>query len=165
MAAASQLLSELARAFPRHPVTRETLDVYLRELADLPVDVLERAVRELIRTSEWFPTVRAIRESASEHALGLPGEADALAQVEARQAWGRQDEQTRGTPPALHPLVAEALDHVGGWHAFRTADEPAVVRGQFGRLFRELRSAALREAQIGDLAALPAASQRKELGA
>lgn len=150
--APTEILADLGDAFPRQQVSRETFAVYVREVSDIPAPVLERVVRSLIRSSEWWPTVRAIREAAAELTLGLPGEADALAQIEARMAWSRTEESDRSAePPPVHPLVREALDHVGGWHAFRAADEPAVVRGQFGRLYRELRARAIRDAQIGDL--------------
>lgn len=160
MPSPTELIADLSRAFPRQPVTRDTLVVYLRELSDMPVEVLEPTIRELIRTSEFFPTVRAIREAAAERSLGLPSEADALSQIEARMLWARTG--SHGEQPPVHPLVKEALDHIGGWHAFRAADEPSVVRGQFLRLYRELRLRGIREAQIGDLA-LPAGAARPEL--
>lgn len=158
-----QLLADLACAFPRHPIKPETFRVYLRELADLPPAALEAACRELIRTSEFFPTVRAIREAAVERLLGLPGEAEALAQVEARADWFKDAEHEReGDPPDVHPRVKEALDHVGGFYAFRTAENPSVVRGQFLRLYRELRERDLREANVG-ATALEAGPVRAEL--
>lgn len=164
MPTTESLLADLARAFPRQSVTAGTFQTYLRELADVPVPTLERTVRTLIRSSEFWPSVRAVLEACAELTLALPGEADALAQIEARMAWARQDAQSRAQePPPVHPLVREALDHVGGWHAFRAADEPAVVRGQFGRLFRELRARAVRDAQVGDLAALPSPAGPREL--
>ena len=148
--AAEKLLADLRRAFPRQDVTVETIVVYQRELADVPAAVLEVAVRTVIRASRWFPTVAELREVAAEHMLKLPGEAEALAQIEARMVWARQPESTRGAPP-LHPLAQEALDRVGGFHTFRVAEDATVIRGQYGRLYRELRAAAVHAAQVGDL--------------
>lgn len=148
-------MAELTHAFPDFlarldPQAREaTMRLYLRELADIPAEILAVAVRDVIRTSDHFPRVKAIREAAALRTLALPTESEALAQVAARIAWGRQPEQDRGAPPVLHPLVGEALDHVGGYHAFRVADEPGVVRGQFLRLYKDLRSGALRDANVG----------------
>lgn len=148
-----EILADLAEAFSRQQVTAHTLRVYLRELDDVPADSLERAVRFLIRTSEWFPTVRAIREAVAEQALGLPDESTALAQVAARMAWGRTDEDDRPPePPELCPAVREALDLVGGFAAFRAAEEPGVIRGQFTRYYRERRADAIRRVQAGTLA-------------
>lgn len=150
------LLADLAEAFPRQAkdVTRATLQLYKRELEDLPHEALAHAVKALIRTSEWFPTVSAIRQAASERLLDLPSDAAALAQIEARLDWGRQrtgaDEETPSTDgaPDVHPLVRDALELAGGFYAFRRSDNPAVVRGQFAKLYRELRAGKVRDIQI-----------------
>lgn len=146
-----QVLADLARAFPRQPVTADTLRVYLRELDDIPADALEVAVRALIRTSEFFPTVRAIRETVTEATLALPGEAEALGQVAARVAWLSSGLTAETTAPPLHEKVKEALNLVGGASAFRASSDQGVVRGQFARYYRELRATAVREAQTGTL--------------
>lgn len=159
-----QILADLGRAFPRQTIDGETFRVYLRELEDVPAGALDEAVRSLIRTSEFFPSVRAIRETVAERTLQIPLEAAALEQVHRRIAWARDDEADRdGVPPDLHPLVRDALGHVGGFSAFKTADEPGVVRGQFLRLFREVRAAAVRDAQLGDLAALEPGERQRAL--
>lgn len=146
----AQILADLKRAFPRQVLDAETFGVYLRELNDVPPQLLEVVVQELIRTSEWFPTVRAIREKAAERTLALPGEAEALAQIEARLRHTREN-GTAEDAPLVHPLVREAVNHVGGYSSFRSSDDPGVVRGQFGRLYREMRTRAIVEAQVGNL--------------
>lgn len=146
----TDLLADLKDAFPRQRVELATITVYVRELADVPIDDLERAVRGIIRESQWFPTVSEIRARVAEMTLELPIETAALAQVDARMEWARQEEDGRGEPPPIHPLVSTAVDRVGGWHSFRTEDASA-VGGRFGRVYRELRAAAIREKQIGEL--------------
>jgi hypothetical protein len=156
------LLADLASAFPRNGTTPETIRVYARELGDVQIEALERAVRDLIRTAEFFPTVRAIREACAERALGLPDEAGALEQVDALLSWARLDERERpDDPPALHPVVKDALVAVGGSSTFREADA-TVVRGQFGRIYRGLRAGALLSAQL-DGVGLPAAAERRQI--
>jgi hypothetical protein len=135
-------LSDLARAFPQRDIKAGTLGVYLQNLSDLPVGAVVEACGILIRTSEFFPTVHAIRETVAEQVLALPSETEALTAVNSYR---------RGTA-RLHPLVREALTMVGGMHAFRVSDEPTVIRGQFARHYRELRAARIREAVIGDVA-------------
>lgn len=147
-----QSIADLARAFPRQAVERGTLAVYVRELQDVPAEVLALSVRDLIRTSEWFPTVRAIREQAAERMLDLPSETDALAQVGARIEWAREQS---GDAPPVHPVVREALDLAGGFHRFRSADQASIVHAQFLKAYRERRGAAVRDAVTGTLAALP----------
>lgn len=158
------LLADLMAAFPRTRIDPATVRVYLAALKDLPIQALERAVAALIRTSEWFPTVAAIRLAVAEHTLALPTESEALQQIEERQRWSRLTRES-GTaavpPPEFHPLVKAALDRVGGFPAFRASDDPTVIRGQFGRLYREERARALRNAQTGTLALPPPDPDRR----
>lgn len=120
--------------------------MYVRELADVPAAVLELAIREIIRTHEFFPTVRTIREVAAERILALPSEPAALAQVDARIEWSRTGEE--GAAPDVHPVVREALDRCGGYHRFRHGDNASIVQSQFQKVYRELRAHALRDAVL-----------------
>jgi hypothetical protein len=157
-------LARLKAAFPRQPVPAETFALYLRELGDVPPEVLDRAVSRLIRTqtNDRWPTVGALREACAEEVLALPSESAALRQVNALARWRARDPLERaGSAPDVHPLVREALTLVGGTLAFRTADEPGVIRGQFGRLYRDLRAEHVHDAQIGRT--LEAAPERPAL--
>lgn len=161
MVSVRSLLADLVDAFPDRRIPEATVSVYERELADVPLDALEGAVRELIRVSDYFPRVAEVRRRAAARVHVLPSEADALAQVSARTAWTRLDERERpDTPPALHPLVKDALDLVGGAYAFKSSDNPSVVRGQFLNLYRESRARTLERVAVGDFRpALPSPGQ------
>lgn len=158
------IVAALKRHFPRDPVDTDMARRVIDALADLPVEALAAGADDLIRTRVFpsFPLVAEIRLAAVQHLADFPSDSMALEQIEARIAWAKQDEDVRADPPVVHGLVREALDHVGGWHAFRAADEPAVVRGQFLRLYRDLRAEALLDLQRGRPWALAAAT-RKEL--
>lgn len=152
--ALSLLLLKLRDAFPRQAkdYPRETFAEYKSQLQDLPYDAVHASVNELIRTSEFFPSVRAIREAACERVLALPSRTQALSQIEARIRWQRlSDGEKEASRPVVHPLVQEALDLVGGYYAWKTTDNPAVIRGQFSKAYDELRGQAIRDAQIGTL--------------
>jgi hypothetical protein len=152
------LVSDLADAFPRNAIRPGTVRIYVANLEDIPSKTLEAAVTELIKTSEFFPTVRAIREVAVERTLALPTEEEALSQVEARIGWRQLDELTRGEPPTVHADVKVALDHVGGFFAFRAAENPTVLRGQFLKIYRDLRAQRVRAGQVGGPLAIEAAA-------
>lgn len=141
----AQALATLARAFPRYPVPAETATLYIQALADIPPAVLVHAVAGIIntRTSDRLPTVGMIREAAAEFTLALPTEAEALRQITARIDWARD---RNGDPPKVHPTVDAALRQVGGYAAFRQADS-GVVKGQFGRIYRDERAARIRDEQ------------------
>lgn len=157
--AAHEVVADLTYAFPDYLARldpdsrRNTIRLYLRELEDIPAETLEAAVSEVIRTSDHFPRVRAVREAAARILLQLPSESEALSQIESRMRWSRESEGERGDAPAVSPIVLKALDHVGGFHAFRSSDEPGVVRGQFLRLFKGMRDDAIRDVNV--VAALP----------
>jgi len=161
-------LSELALAFPRffadqpQAKQRETLATYARNLADFPDLVVASACAQLVRTEEWFPSIAKIRLTCAERMLQLPDEHEALAQIEARSRWARLEENERGDPPPLSDLVRRVLSLCGGFPAWRATEDQAVLRGQFGRLYREARARRVRECQIGELS-LPAAPERKQL--
>lgn len=138
-------LARLAQAYPKQETPVATLEVYAEDLAEIPAPVLEAAVTRLIRTVEWFPTIRAIREAAAENLLALPSETEALQEVDLMTRWAREQD---GEPPRIHPLIDRAAKMAGGYREFRVSDEPAVVRGQFTRYYRELRAAAIRDAQL-----------------
>lgn len=152
----NDIIADLAAAFPRMKIDRDTLRVYIADLEDLPIDVVDVAVRDLRRTHEWFPTISHIREATAERMLGLPSESEALAQVDDRIRWARERDEApdANERPDVHPLITEALDSVGGFYALRTAKEPHIVRGQFLRLYRDARSSRIRDVQL---------SRRREL--
>ena len=160
-----EALAELKLAFYEANVPPDTFRYYLHDLADVPLDLLHTAVVHLCRTSadpRRFPTLGQIRAACAEHLLGLPNEAEALGQVQALVAWTRQStlERAEGAP-APHPLVRQALDLVGGSRAFSSSDEPGVVRGQFLRLFRDMRGREIREVTLDVPAAIEAADRRE----
>lgn len=147
----AQSLSRLKLHYDREPILFEKFQEYVRELDDVPETVLDQAVSKLVRTKSdpWFPTVGAIREACAEVTLGLPTEYDAFAEVDAVIKWGRMSSEERSEkPPALNPVVKAALDQVGGTYAFKNS-ESTVIRGQFGRAFREMRAHKIRNVQMG----------------
>lgn len=144
------LVADLVRAFPRdfpRGPDPGTVDVYVRRLSTLPPEILTRVVHELIDTETRFPTVGQIKTLAGERVLRLPSEQDAVAQVEARMAWATRGRE--GDPPAVHPLVEQALRQFGGYAAFRLADSPSIVRSQFIRAYRDARAAEVRRYASG----------------
>ena len=141
-------IARLARGLPPPGAVPRTFNLYLAELALVPPELVERAVTHLIRTSDWFPTIAAIRRECAELALDLPTEELALAMIEAFGAWAR----LRGDEiaPAVHPLVIRAMHQVGGWIAYRLSDSPSIWRAGFTRAYRELRAAEIAAAQSDD---------------
>ncbi len=154
-------LELLAAGWPQQ-FTREQVTVYAEMLADVPPDELVAAVRHLIATSDFRPSVAEVRRTVLVARSGIPTPEQAAAQAEALDDWHRARAVPWGAqaepPPApdVHPLVLEA------WRVAGPASLPAV----FARSFREARDAWLHEAAarpIGDAPAL-GASEARELG-
>lgn len=154
------ILADLGRAFPRGRPDAAGFQLYLLHLADVPPDALEAAVSMLIRTGEFFPTIRAIREAATEHVLDLPTDVEALDQITRRSDWARQPSASRGDPPIVHPLARQAVDLVGGYYAFRSTDNAGVIRSQFLRVYNGLREREVRTTLIG----LPPGPEQRAIG-
>lgn len=148
--------------FPQSKIEAATLEVYAERLVDIPLPVLEQAVERMMDTGTWFPTLAAIRSAAAEIMTDTPTEDEALAAVEDIISWARLPEDQRGPRPALHPVARKALDHVGGFYAFKNT-EPAIIRGQFLRLYRDLRAREILAVQVRDLPELDPGHNRPEL--
>lgn len=147
------LVAELVDAYPRERIETRNIEVYLSKLADVPPHLLADVIHDLICTGDRFPTIAQIKFACAERVTQLPTETEALTEIERRLRWRRQDEETRGVAPAVTPEVAEALAHVGGYTAFREADEPTIIRGQFARYYREIRATRVRRSQVGSTVA------------
>ena len=144
----NELIAELVLAYPKAlndlgPRGRDYVRLLASKLSDIPMDVLGPTVDELISTEKWFPSIAEIRERCAERMLALPNEMQAINQIFVRMG-------DRNASP-LHPLVNEVLNSIGGYSAFRFT-EASVIRGQFGRLYREERARRIRELQVGSMA-------------
>ena len=142
------VMADLKRAFPSREVTADVVALYERLLSDVDADDLRAAADDLMRTRDRFPTVHELREAVVERRLALPTEQEALAQVLARVRWGAiaverdaRGIETTGLPITVHPLAAEAVALVGGYHALRTTETPSILRAQFLRAYGDLRAA------------------------
>jgi hypothetical protein len=159
----AEILADFPNAYPSF-FAKTSLDVmrmYVRQLSDIPETVLAAVINDLIRTEKFMPSIAQIREAAAEKILNLPSEGGALAEVDRLMSSARSVE-TEGMPLiTLTPAVRRAFDAVGGYAGFRYADDAAVIRGQFGRIYREERAREILSAQSGRLDVAPAPESRQ----
>ena len=107
-----ETLHQLVAAFPDTKLKEDTLKVYAEKLADLPVDVLERAVHVCIVTQKWFPKISEIREAAADiimHERGVP---------DADTAWGEVKQAVRNGGDMANKLAWKAIGDFDGMHEF-----------------------------------------------
>jgi len=149
-------LTILASVFPHSKVTEQTLQIYAGDLADLPEQILELAFAECRTTCEFFPTLKAIRDTAARLALG-----DSL---EALEAWSLVKQFARnGDYNHVHefddPLITECA-RILGWRDYLnspTNDEPS-WRARFCEIYNQLR-----ERQVRGLRSLPQVNEYRRL--
>lgn len=76
---AIELLGAIKAAWPYAPLGEETATVYVRHLLEIDYGAASRAVERLVETSEFPPTVAAIRKATATVLLGLPTAVEAFA--------------------------------------------------------------------------------------
>ena len=64
LAARVRLIAKMATAFPSMAISEETIDTYVRELFDVPMVFLQRAITQALETAKFFPTIAELREKA-----------------------------------------------------------------------------------------------------
>ncbi|MFN2160027.1 MAG: hypothetical protein ACK2U3_05505 [Anaerolineales bacterium] len=60
------VLTLLSQAYPEKSRSRETLELYVQNLLDIPHRLLEKAALQHIRVSNWFPRIAELRGTAVE---------------------------------------------------------------------------------------------------
>lgn len=62
LASRARIIGKLAAAYPAVAVTEETIDVYVRELYDVPLTLLQRGTTQALEACHFFPTIAELRE-------------------------------------------------------------------------------------------------------
>ena len=117
----------LRDAYPRQDFPERTAVLYGRMLADLDDLLVVEAVRKIVKTSRFLPSIAEIREQVAEATLGLPT---------ASEAW---DLVNTGQP--LPRIAQESLNALGGRWAHRMTDTPSIFRAQFVKDYDARRGA------------------------
>lgn len=146
----SKLLGDVARVLPPPgDFDDRAMEIYLDELDDLPLEVVAQALLRIVRTELFFPKIADIRRVAAENLVDAPNVVEALFEVERMLTWSRLSEEERGERPDIHPVVKRAVDAMGGFATFKTSESPASTRGQFMKLYREIRAGVVIDFQTG----------------
>lgn len=134
------------------PFEREHVLLYGEFLADIPLDELEAAVRALITTSTWRPSIAEIRRAVLDRRQVVPTPELAAAQAAELDRWDRARQTPLGATgtilatPEVHPTVWAA------WHAVGAQALPAV----FAKAWRAERDAFLADVLAAPFTAAPA---------
>lgn len=158
---AKKLLYVLEGAYPRNPFTEASARVYSQMLADIPYAVASEAVRRLMATSKWLPSVSEIRQMCAELMEPVPSAEDAwLEAMEAARAFTPYQTppelqmQMRGfvrEGPKMAPLTARAVAVVGGVEALAYSTSLEHAGREFRRVYESLRQSEMARRQQADL--------------
>jgi hypothetical protein len=155
---AAKILSLCAVAYPQYPLTKETVSVYAELLSDLSVEQVEKAVKELLMTSDRWLSIASIRRKVAEQSGSLaPSKVEAWGEVQRQmQKYG-----TYGTPEFSHEAIAETVRNMG-WRGLCMSENVETSRSQFWRAYEELVTRFDRKILVGDQLQLES-SERKAL--
>lgn len=156
--AAAQALAVLTAAY-RKELPKPTIRVYLAALGDLDAASLAAACDEIIRVSEWFPSVAEIRETTLRHDPSVelpPAWQAAYREIVAGMAQiGRG-----GRPDWSHPAIPDAIRAVGGWYHVCESTSAGVLEARLRKAYEYTAS----EIRRDRLVAGPGSSQGRALG-
>lgn len=99
------LIGELAAGFPSVAIAEQTIEVYARDLSDVPLDVLRRAIKTCRTKAKFFPTIAEIREAAA----AMPAITDTP--VDCGKCFGTGIYMPEGQGDDGYKLPAQRCDH------------------------------------------------------
>jgi len=134
---AAHIVAYMLAAYPTANLNDDNGAAYVLTLTAYERDEVEQAAIELISTQKWFPSLSELGTAVLRRRLALPGDTTAYEQVRKRHSGS-----------TLHPLVAEALEVMGGMASFRTTTDPERWHQSFARVYRDLVNQTLRNASL-----------------
>jgi hypothetical protein len=131
------ILAVLKEAYKDFQVTEAKIDLWFNLLGDLDFKIVQVAVKKLILESPFVPTISDIRKQAIE--IMHPG-------IDATEAYGEVRKAIKeygydnapGALQSMSPLTRKVCEYIG-WQNICLSEEPSVIRGQFLRMYEQLR--------------------------
>lgn len=112
--------------------------LYVEMLSDIPPQILEAAVKKLIMTNKFLPSIAEIRETA----YGIKGTISGTAAPDESEAWGEVVKAIQavgyyGKPKFSHEAITTAVNNIG-WQdiCMTTYDGMNTLRSQFRRAYQ-----------------------------
>lgn len=112
--------------------------LYVEMLSDIPPQILEAAVKKLIMTNKFLPSIAEIRETA----YGIKGTISGTAAPDESEAWGEVIKAVRsvgyyGKPKFSHEAITVTVNNIGWQDICMTTNEGMnTLRAQFRRAYQ-----------------------------
>ena len=133
----TKAIAPLQLAF-KGALEKDRLQFYVMMLSDIPPQILEVAVKKLIMTNKFLPSIAEIRETA----YGIKGTVSGTAAPDESEAWGEvikaiQSVGYYGKPTFSHEAITAAVNNIG-WQdiCMTTYDGMNTLRAQFRRAYQ-----------------------------
>ena len=126
---------------------QQAMELWYRELQDLPAKVAEAALRKWVSTNKWSPSIAEIREMAVSVTDGdglTWGEAWEQV-VSAIRKYGAYD--ARAALDSMNPLTRRCVNHLGYYELCRSENATA-DRANFRMIFEQLSQRHKAEQQL-----------------
>lgn len=167
----AKMMAVMTLAYPKYELKDGTVDVYAKILKDIPGEVLDTAMKEILAGSIFFPSIAEWRGKAIDLMIGTrnfptPGEAweCALREVARCGDYYRYSERPR-VPAYDHPLIEKAVDIIGYVHLVNS-DNLVADRAHFFKIYEALVNRSKEDAKmLPESKALTAKFQTALLGA
>jgi hypothetical protein len=141
----TRILEFAKGAYPRQTVSKETIAAYTTMLVDLDYEACKEALKRHCATSEWFPSIAALR--------GLAAQVGADPIPDQGAAWGEVMNAIRWvgyarTPTFSHPAVAAAVRAIG-WFEICTTENLEATRAHWNQAYKGYRDREI-EARVSE---------------
>lgn len=133
----TKAIAPLQLAF-KGALEKDRLQFYVMMLSDIPPQILEVAVKKLIMTNKFLPSIAEIRETA----YGIKGTISGNAAPDESEAWGEVVKAIRsvgyyGKPKFSHEAIAAAVSNIGWQDICMTPNDGMnTLRSQFRRAYQ-----------------------------
>lgn len=133
----TKAIAPLQLAF-KGALEKDRLQFYVMMLSDIPPQILEVAVKKLIMTNKFLPSIAEIRETA----YGIKGTISGTAAPDESEAWGEvikaiQSVGYYGKPTFSHEAITAAVNNIGWQDICTTPNEGTnTLRSQFRRAYQ-----------------------------
>lgn len=156
-------LTALFPAFSRKLSEQEIdnmITAYHAVLQDIPDQLLNAATLHAAGKGRFFPSASELRQAAVEikiRAEDIPPAQDAWGEVKRAFRSGFSRYNVPSVADWSHPMIARALDAIGGWRTLCDSENDAADRARFLQAYQVYL-----ERNISDLELLPAVSRAVE---
>lgn len=133
----TKAIAPLQLAF-KGALEKDRLQFYVMMLSDIPPQILETAVKKLIMTNKFLPSIAEIRETA----YGIKGIISGTAAPDESEAWGEVVKAIQSVgyyrkPKFSHEAITTAVNNIG-WQdiCMTTIEGMNTLRAQFRRAYQ-----------------------------